>query len=81
MTYPDLPDWDGPPWSLLLTPGWRELSGRPLAEIAARQWAAATSQLLDDLEALPPRRQIPELRRFRALSWSDKVAALSAREG
>lgn len=56
VTYPDLPEWEGPPWSLLLVPDWRELSGKTLAEIVARQWAAATSQLLDDLEALPPGR-------------------------
>jgi uncharacterized protein (TIGR03032 family) len=52
VTYPQLPGWDGPPWSLVLTPGWRELRGRPLAEIAVRQWAAATTILLDDLERI-----------------------------
>ncbi len=52
VTYPHLPGWDGPPWSLVLTPGWRELRGRPIAEIAVRQWAAATSILLDDLERI-----------------------------
>lgn len=56
VTYPDLPGWPGPPWSLLLVPGWRELAGKDLAEIAVRQWHAATAQLLDDLEALPPGR-------------------------
>ncbi|HEX2224967.1 MAG TPA: TIGR03032 family protein, partial [Thermoanaerobaculia bacterium] len=56
VTYPDLPGWPGPPWSLLLVPGWRELAGKELAEIAVRQWHAATSQLLDDLEILPPGR-------------------------
>ena len=56
VTYANLPGWQGPPWSLLLTPGWRELSGKPLAEIVARQWATATSMLLDDLEQLPPDR-------------------------
>jgi uncharacterized protein (TIGR03032 family) len=56
VTYPQLPGWTGPPWSLLLVPGWRELAGRPLPEIAARQWAAATERLLDDLEALPSER-------------------------
>ena len=30
-TYPQLPGWTGPPWSLLLVPGWRELIGRPAA--------------------------------------------------
>ena len=56
ITYRDLPDWDGLPWSLLLTPGWRELSGRPLGEVVAGQWSAAVTTLLDDLEALAPER-------------------------
>jgi uncharacterized protein (TIGR03032 family) len=56
VTYPELPDWDGPPWSYLLVPGWRSLSGRPLAEIVAEQWAMATRTLLDDLENLPAER-------------------------
>ena len=56
VTYPALPGWEGPPWSLLLTPGWRELSGKTLAEIVAAQWATATRYLLDDLEQLPPDR-------------------------
>src|SRR4029079_16358829 len=30
VTYADLPGWGGSPWSLLLTPGWRELDGLPL---------------------------------------------------
>lgn len=52
VTYPDLPGWEGPKWSLLLVPGWRGLSDRSLPEIVAEQWAATTSTLLDDLEAL-----------------------------
>ena len=44
------------PWSLLLVPGWRELTGRPLAEIVAAQWTLTMSLLLDDLEVLPPDR-------------------------
>ncbi len=51
-TYPELPGWTGLPWSLLLVPGWRELIGRPLAEIVAAQWAATTTAILDDLAAL-----------------------------
>lgn len=58
ITYPVLPGWRGPPWSLLLTPGWRELSGRPLPEIVAHQWAATTDVLVDDLSALPAERVI-----------------------
>lgn len=56
VTYPALPDWSGPPWSLLLTPGWRDLGQKPLAEIVAAQWSTATRYLLDDLEQLDPRR-------------------------
>lgn len=56
-TYPQLPDWTGAQWSLLLVPGWRELIGRPLHEIVAAQWNAATRLLLDDLEALPVERR------------------------
>ncbi len=51
-TYPKLPDWQGSDWSLLLVPGWRELSGKPLAQVVTTQWATATTMLLDDLEAL-----------------------------
>jgi len=56
VTYPELPGWSGPAWSLLLVPGWRELAGKPPIEIVAAQWAATTQILLDDLEALPRER-------------------------
>jgi uncharacterized protein (TIGR03032 family) len=56
VTYPELPDWPGPPWSYLLVPGWRGLSGKPLPEIVAEQWATTTRTLLDDLENLAPER-------------------------
>src|SRR4051794_11184095 len=52
----ELPDWDGPPWSLPLIPGWRELNGAPLEEIVAEQWRAITDAALDDLEAIEPDR-------------------------
>ncbi|MEO7934771.1 MAG: sulfotransferase [Dokdonella sp.] len=48
-TYPQLPGWSGPDWSLLLVPGWQQLIGRPLHEIVARQWEITTRTLLDDL--------------------------------
>ncbi|MCE3285075.1 MAG: hypothetical protein K0R70_1331 [Steroidobacteraceae bacterium] len=57
-TYPHLPGWSGPAWSMVLVPGWRELVGRPLHEIVAHQWAATTAMLLDDLGALPPERRL-----------------------
>jgi uncharacterized protein (TIGR03032 family) len=90
VTYAKLPGWEGPRWSLLLVPGWRELAGRPLAEIAARQWAATTSQLLDDLEALDPgrwcvvsydrlvaepRKEIERICAFAGLPWDRTLTA------
>lgn len=54
-TYNGLPGFDGP-WSLLLPPGWQQMNGRTLAEIAAFQWNAANMTLLDDLATLPPQR-------------------------
>jgi hypothetical protein len=51
--YPNLPGWTTPPWSLLLTEGWRDLIGTSLPEIVAGQWQSATKRLLDDLETVP----------------------------
>lgn len=56
VTYPRLPGWSGPPWSLLLPPGWQEMNGRSLAEICAFQWEAANRIIMDDLGRLPPER-------------------------
>lgn len=56
-TYPTLPGWTGKrAWSLLLTPGWKDLGQLPLNEVVAAQWAATTEILLADLEAIPPER-------------------------
>jgi uncharacterized protein (TIGR03032 family) len=90
VTYPDLPGWTGPPWSLLLVPGWRELIGRELPEIAARQWAITTEVLVGDLEALAPERwcvanygrlvsepqlEVERLCRFLDLPWDRDLSA------
>lgn len=50
-TYPKLEGFDGP-WSMLLPPGWRAMNGRPLAEIAAWQWAQTNALILDDLQLM-----------------------------
>lgn len=51
-TYPQLPGWKGLPWSMVLTPGWRELIDQPLPDIVSAQWRTVTEILLDDLAAL-----------------------------
>ena len=56
VTYPQLPGWDGAPWSLALTPEWRKLHGADLPEIVADQWSKVQTALLDDLERLAPER-------------------------
>lgn len=55
-TYPQLPGWTGLPWSMVLTPGWRELIGKSLPQTVAAQWQTTTRILLDDLERLPSSR-------------------------
>ncbi|MGD0142323.1 MAG: sulfotransferase [Rhizomicrobium sp.] len=53
VTYPELPGWEGPPWSLLLIPGWRELNRADLARIAMRQWRDTNETILSDIGGLP----------------------------
>jgi uncharacterized protein (TIGR03032 family) len=53
VTYPQLPGWDGPPWSLVLTPEWRALNGADLAEVVAEQWRMTSEILLHDLAKVP----------------------------
>jgi len=58
-TYAVVPGWRHKlNWSLLLTPGWRDLAGKPLNEVVAGQWAATTQVLLDDLDAIPAERKL-----------------------
>lgn len=53
VTYRELPGWTGMPWSMLLIPGWRELNGSGVAEIAMRQWRDTNETIMTDLAALP----------------------------
>ena len=55
-TFSGLPGWDRPAWCFLLPPGWRAMAGKPLAEIAAFQWAAANDTIVERLAGLPPER-------------------------
>lgn len=56
VTYRRLKGWQGPPWSMLLPPGWQKLNGRSLAEICAYQWSCTNQVILDDLQKLPAER-------------------------
>ncbi len=56
VTYAELPGWNGPPWSHVLTPGWRAFRDQPLEEAVAAQWEAATRIAVGELQRLPPER-------------------------
>jgi len=53
VTYRELRGWMGPPWSMLLIPGWRDLNGADVAEVAMRQWRDTNETIMKDLAALP----------------------------
>ena len=53
---PDLPGWWGEPWSFPLVPGWPELAGKPLHEVAAVQWFTIDALVRDDLAGIDPSR-------------------------
>ena len=53
ITYRRLPGWNGMPWSLLLSKGWRDLDANNLAAIATWQWSSTNAKILTDLQALP----------------------------
>jgi hypothetical protein len=67
VTYPDLPGWQGRPWSYLLVPGWRDLVNQPLAMIASEQWRRTQEILLTDFATIPPQR-------VHALTYRDFLA-------
>ena len=81
VTYPQLPGWRGPPWSLLLVPGWQRLNGMQIPQIVAHQWAITTETMLDDLEKIDPARvQVADYSTFLA-SPQDEIERLSAGVG
>ena len=49
---PGLPGWWGEPWSFPLVPGWPQLAGKPLHEVAAVQWLTIDALVRDDLAAI-----------------------------
>ena len=52
VSEPGLPGWWGEPWSFPLIPGWRDLAGKPLHEIAAVQWFGIDAAVRADLDSL-----------------------------
>jgi hypothetical protein len=65
VTYRGLPGWNGA-WSLLLPPGWQQLWGKSIAEVAAFQWESANRYILDDLSEFPSNKWV-------AVSYADFV--------
>jgi hypothetical protein len=53
VTFQNLPGWDRESWCFLLPPGWREMTGRSLADIATFQWTRSNDAIIDSLRALP----------------------------
>lgn len=53
VTFRGLPGWDREAWCFLLPPGWRELVGKSLADIASFQWTMSNRAIIDGLRLLP----------------------------
>jgi LPS sulfotransferase NodH len=52
-----IPGYDGQRWKFVVPPGWRGYAtGKPLAEVCAFQWVAATEAILSAREAIPAER-------------------------
>ena len=54
VTYPELPGWEGLPWSFSLIEGWRDLIGAGPLALATQQWSSISERLRADLAPLPP---------------------------
>ncbi len=88
IAYRNLPGWPFKEWSFLLPPGWSSLQNCSLVEIAAYQWKAANSYILDDLQTLPksswylvrysdliqkPKKTVIQISQFAGLHWEQRV--------
>ncbi|MBP0019136.1 MAG: sulfotransferase [Cyanobacteria bacterium SBLK] len=91
MAYPSLPNWPHRDWNFLLIPEWQSLKESSLAEIAAHQWKAANTYILEDLKAIPasdwcslnyrdligdPKESITKIGKFTKLSWDEKIEGI-----
>lgn len=57
VSEPDLPGWWGEKWSFPLVPGWADVVGKPLHEVAAAQWLTIESTIRADLADVDASRQ------------------------
>jgi hypothetical protein len=88
IAYRNLPCWPFKEWSFLLPPGWSSLQNCSIVEIAAYQWKAANSYILDDLQALPkscwclvrysdliqkPKETISQVSQFAGFQWDQRI--------
>ena len=55
VTYPELSNWQGLKWSMVLVERWQSLSGKSTAEIAAQQWLSVNRQIITDIQDLDKR--------------------------
>ncbi len=53
VTFQDLPGWHLPGWCFALPPGWRDLIGKSIADIAVFQWAACQEAIMNSLRTRP----------------------------
>ena len=92
VTYPDLPNWEGLQWSFTLIQGWQQYINKPLAEIAAYQWASVNEIIMRDLVEISssnyfvidyqellnePHQSIKELCQFCDLPFGPKMKSYS----
>lgn len=90
ISYYNLPGWAPGDWSFFLPPDWPQLAEATVAEIAARQWAVANGQILEDLAAIDrghwcfvpyaelvrhPRQTLRRISDFAGLSWDPDLDA------
>lgn len=91
IAYPSLLNWPYRDWCFLLIPQWQSLKESSLAEIAAHQWKAANTCILEDLQAIPsadwcslhyrdligdPKKTITKIGKFAGLSWDEKIEGI-----
>ena len=67
VTYPQLPDWQGPPWSMLLPAGWQSLNPDNPAQTAVFQWIESNKAIMADLVTL-------DKTRWHAIEYDQLVA-------